>query len=204
MQVPGDGPWSAGAVHDTVGALLRDAGYHRSFWSSVAGRALLELGRFVIWLLNAMRGIPGGKATVLTIIVAILLLIAARFLLAGEWGDELLYRRKGFSQRATRVDPWSESERLAAAGDYLGAAHALYQAVLRRIAATERIRVHVSKTSGDYVRDLRRRGSPVSTAFQRFGRRFDRIVFGKGECTAEDFAALRADAVAIPDRQAAA
>ena len=197
-------PWSAAAVHDTVGALLRDAGYHRSFWSSVAGRALLELGRFVIWLLNAMRGIPGGRATVLTIIVAIIVLVAARVLLAGEWGDELLSRRKGAAQRTARIDPWTEAERLAASGDYLEAAHSLYQAVLRRIGATERIRVHASKTAGDYARDLRRRGSPAATPFLRFGRRFDRIVFGKGECTAEDFAALRADALAIPVRQAAA
>jgi hypothetical protein len=204
IQAAGVEPWNAGAIHDTVGALLRDAGYHRSFWSSVAGRALLELGRFIVWLLNAMRSVPGGKTTVLTIIAVVIVLIAARFLLAGEWGDDLLSRRKAPGQRGMRIDPWTESERLAAGGDYLGAAHALYQAVLRRIAATERIRVHVSKTSGDYVRDLRRRGSPIATPFQRFGRRFDRIVFGKGECTRDDFDALRADALAIPDRQAAA
>jgi hypothetical protein len=204
MQAPGVEPWSAGAVHDTVGALLRDAGYHRSFWSSLAGRALLEFGRFVIWVMGAVQNVPGGRTTVLTVIALIVVLLVGRLLIANEWGDDALFRRKSSALGALRIDPWGESERLAAAGDYMGAAHALYQAVLRRIAGSERVRVHASKTSGDYVRDLRRRGSPLATPFQRFGRRFDRVIFGKGVCTAEDYAALRADALAIPSAQAAA
>ena len=196
--------WSTGAVHDTVGALLRDAAYHRSFWSSLAGRVLMELGRFVMWVVDAVRGIPGGRTTVLSVLAIVLLIVLGRLFLAAEWSDEVLFRRKGGGARPFRIDPWSESERLAAAGDYLGAAHALYQAVLRRISASERVRVHASKTSGDYARDLRRRGSPLAGPFLRFGRRFDRIVFGAGACTADDFAALRADAMGIPDRQAAA
>jgi hypothetical protein len=204
MLMQGVEPWNAGAVHDTVGALLRDAAYHRSFWSSVGGRILLELGRFVAWVIEGVRGIPGGRTTVLAIIAVVLIAILGRLFLAAEWSDDLLLRRKGSGARPTRADPWLEAERLAGMGDYMGAAHALYQAVLRRLAASERIRLHASKTSGDYVRDLRRRGSPLAPAFQRFGRRFDRVVFGKGVCTAEDFDALRADALAIPDRQAAA
>jgi hypothetical protein len=204
MQMQGVEPWGAGAIHDTVGALLRDAAYTRSFWSSIGGRILLEIGRFIAWLVEAVRGIPGGRVTVLTVIAVVLLVVLGRLFLAAGWSDEILYRRKGGPARATRIDPWSDAERLAAAGDYMGAAHALYQAVLRRLSASERIRVHASKTSGDYVRDLRRRGSPLASTFQRFGRRFDRVVFGAGICTAEDYAALRADALAIPDRQAAA
>jgi hypothetical protein len=204
MLMQGVERWSAGAVHDTVGALLQDPAYHRSFWSSIGGRLLMELGRLVIWFLESVRGIPGGRITVLTIIAIVLLIILGRLFLAAEWSDEVLFRRKAGTTRVTRIDPWTEAERLAEAGDYMGAAHALYQAVLRRLAATERVRVHASKTSGDYVRDLRRRGSPLAPTFQRFGRRFDRVVFGAGFCTAEDYAALRSDARAIPDRQAAA
>jgi hypothetical protein len=204
MELQGVEPWSAGAIHDTVGALLRDAGYHRSFWSSLAGRALVELGRFVIWLLATVRNVPGGRATVLTVIAVIIVLIVGRLFIANDWGNDVLFRRKASALGATRIDPWVEAERLAAAGDYLGAAHALYQAVLRRIAGSERVRVHASKTSGDYVRDLRRRGSPLAMPFQRFGRRFDQVIFGKGVCTADDYAALRADAIAIPERQVAA
>jgi hypothetical protein len=194
----------AGAVHDTVAALLRDAGYSRSFWSSLAGRALLEFGRFVAWVFEAAERVPGGRATMLTILAIAILIVLGRLFLAAEWSDDILFRRKPGASRAIRIDPWTDAEARAAAGDYMGAAHALYQAVLRRLAASERIRVHASKTSGDYVRDLRRRGSPAATAFRTFGRRFDRVVFGLGVCTAADYAALRKDALAIPDRQAAA
>jgi hypothetical protein len=204
MIMQGVEQWTAGAIHDTVGALLRDPAYHRSFWSSVAGRALLELGRFVMWVVEALRSVPGGRATILTVLAVVLLLIIGRLLMASEWGEDTIFRRTAGSQRSFRMDPWTEAERLAQSGDYMGAAHALYQGVIRRLAATERIRVHASKTSGDYVRDLRRRGSPLASPFQAFGRRFDRVVFGAGVCTAEDYAALRADAAAIPDRQAAA
>jgi hypothetical protein len=204
MLMQGVEQWNAGAIHDTVGVLLRDPAYQRSFWSSVAGRALLELGRLVSWVFHAIREIPGGSTTVLTILAVILLLIIGRLFLAARWSDDVLFRRKAGGARAFRIDPWGDAERLAAAGDYMGAAHSLYQAVIRRIAASERVRIHASKTSGDYVRDLRRRGSPLAGPFQAFGRRFDRVVFGAGVCTANDYAALRAEAMAIPDRQAAA
>lgn len=204
MLMQGIEQWTAGAVHDSVAVLLEDAAYRRSFWSSLGGRLLTEFGRFLVWLYEMLRGIPGGKATVLTIIAVVLLLILGRLFLAGRWSDDVLFRRKPGSLRALRIDPWTEAETLAAAGDYMGAAHALYHAVIRRLAATERIRPHSSKTSGDYVRELRRRGSPLTVPFQAFGRRFDRIVFRSGVCTAEDFDALRRDALAIPDRQAAA
>ncbi|MEO5568923.1 MAG: DUF4129 domain-containing protein [Gemmatimonadaceae bacterium] len=204
MLIQGIEPWRASAVHDTVAVLLKDAAYRRSFWSSIVGRLLTELGRLVQWLYDAVRGIPGGKTTVLTIIAIGLLLILGRLYLAAKGSDDLLLRRKPGSSRALRSDPWAEAESLAAAGDYMGAAHALYQAVIRRLAATERIRPHSSKTSGDYARELRRRGSPLAIPFQTFGRRFDRVVFGAGVCTADDYAAMRRDALEIPDRQAAA
>ena len=197
-------PWNRAAVHDTVGALLRDAAYRRSFWSSIAGRILLEIGRFLAWVFRSVSAIPGGRTAVLTVIAIVLLLVAVRLIMTTQWGEETLLRRKHIGLGGSRLDPWAESERLARAGDFMGAAHALYQAVLRRLAGSERIRVHASKTSGDYVRDLRRRGSPATASFQRFGRHFDAVVFVAGVCTAEDFSELRAQALAIPDRQAAA
>ncbi|HET9423823.1 MAG TPA: DUF4129 domain-containing protein [Gemmatimonadaceae bacterium] len=204
MLLQGIEPWKAGAVQDTVAALLEDAAYRRSFWSSIGGRLLTELGRLVAWIFDAVRGIPGGRTTVLTVLAVVLLLILGRLFLAGQWGEDTVFRRRPGAMRASRFDPWTEAESLAAAGDYMGAVHALYQAVLRRLALTERIRVHSSKTSGDYTRELRRRGSPLAGHFQAFGRRFDRVVFGNGVCTPDDWAALRRDALAIPDRQAAA
>lgn len=204
MLIQGIERWNAGAVHDTVAVLLQDAAYRRSFWSSIAGRLLTELGRVLEWIYDAVRGIPGGKATALTVIAIVLLLILGRLYLAARQNDELLFRPRAGSPRAMRSDPWAEAESLARAGDYMGAAHAPYQAVIRRLAVTERIRPHSSKTTGDYARELRRRGSPLAGPFQTFGRRFDRVVFGAGVCSADDYAAMRRDALEIPDRQAVA
>jgi uncharacterized protein DUF4129 len=196
--------WSTAAIHDTVATLLRDRAYHRSFWSSLLGKLLTLIGRFLNWLFDAARSIPGGRNTVITFVVVVIALIILRVLMTGQWDDDLAMRRRTGKSRVSRMDPWAEAEALAAAGDFTGAAHALYQAVLRRIAATERVRLHTSKTTGDYARELRRRGSPVAGPFQAFGRRFDRVIFGVGECSPDEFAAMLRDAAAIPDMREAA
>jgi hypothetical protein len=92
------------------------------------------------------------------------------------------------------VDAWAAAQRLAAEGRYTEAAHALYRAVLERLSASDGVRLHPSKTSGDYVRELRRRGSGSATLFRAFARRFDTVIFGTGVCEADDFQALMRDA----------
>jgi hypothetical protein len=203
MLQQGIGPWAPTAIHDTVAALLRDPDYRRSFWGSLLGRFVTETLAFINWLFETARRIPGGRNTVIVVVAIIVLLILARLFVAGEW-DSALPRSRMRSLHATRMDPWSDAQALAEAGDYMGAAHALYQGVLRRLAHSERLRLHPSKTPGDYVRELRRRGSPQVESFRAFGRRFDRVVFGAGVCTRGDFEALLADAMAIPQRQEAA
>jgi hypothetical protein len=194
--------WGAGDVHETVATLVRDRAYQRSILGSLLGRALLAIVEGVSRLIKAFQQIPGGRTTVIVVVVVIVALIAGRVLLTAQLeGDEFTRRRRRVA-RAVRADAWSEAERLAAMGDYTGAAHALYQAVLRRLAGTERIRLHASKTSGEYSRELRRRGSPAAAPFQQFGRRFDRVIFGIGECSAQEFEAMLRDASAVTARQA--
>jgi serine/threonine protein kinase len=88
-------------------------------------------------------------------------------------------------------DPWRTAERLVAEGRFEEAAHALYRGVLASIAQREQLRLDPSKTSGDYGRELRRRGSPLLSAFRAFARRFDWAVYGRGGCDAASLAALR-------------
>src|SRR5262249_33066334 len=145
---------------------------------------------------------PGGRTIVIVMLAIAIILVVARIVYATRWRDDAL-KRRGRPIRGGRADPWADAERLARAGDHTGAAHALYPAVLRRLAGTERIRLHASKTSGDYARDLRRRGSPVAAPFQRFGRRFDRVIFGVGVCSPEEFDAMMRDAMAIEAPRAA-
>jgi hypothetical protein len=195
--------WTNRTIHDTVGAIVRDRAYQRSILGSLLGRALMAVVNGIAKLLDLVKRIPGGRLTVIGVVLAIVALIVARIVLSADWRNDDLIRRRQTGARTLRTDPWSEAERLAAAGDYTGAAHALYQAVLRRLAGSERISVHASKTSGDYSRELRRRGSPAATAFQQFGRRFDRVIFGIGECSPQEFDAMLREAMAITPRQAA-
>jgi riboflavin biosynthesis pyrimidine reductase len=62
------------------------------------------------------------------------------------------------------------------------------------------VRLHASKTAGDYARELARRGSPARSAFQQFRRRYDAVIFGAGTCDADEYAALLRDAAPILTR----
>jgi len=194
--------WGAGPVHDTVATLVRDRAYQRSILGSLLGRALMAIVEGIARLVRAFQQIPGGRTTVIAAVAVVVALIVARVVLTAQLGGGAFAGRRGRGPLAVRADAWAEAERLASQGDYTGGAHALYQAVLRRLAGTERIRLHASKTSGDYSRELRRRGSPVAASFRQFGRRFDRVIFGTGECSAQEFEEMLREALAIGGQQA--
>ena len=78
------------------------------------------------------------------------------------------------------------------------------QVVTERLAATAQLRLHPSKTSGDYARELRTRGSPAHAEFGRFGRRYDHVLFGTGTCDAETYTALREHARGVIHTEARA
>jgi hypothetical protein len=105
--------------------------------------------------------------------------------------------RAGATIGGMRPDPWARAQALANEERYAEAVHALYAAVIEELAATQSVRMHASKTSGDYVRELRRAGSPAVTTFRTFARRVDRVIYGLRQCTAEDFALLLRDAEPI-------
>jgi hypothetical protein len=82
----------------------------------------------------------------------------------------------------------------------------VYAAVLDQLARAGAVRVHPSKTSGDYARELARRGVPLAPAFQAFARQFERIVFGASAdaISADDFERLATAAERVSaTRQAA-
>ncbi|MBC7788493.1 MAG: DUF4129 domain-containing protein [Anaerolineae bacterium] len=119
-----------------------------------------------------------------------------------------LYRRRGFGMteggstaRPSRVrgarDSWGASQLLAAEGDFTGAAHALYEALLEHGARQGQLRLHPSKTVGDYVRELRSRSSSMFSRFRDFGRSYDVVIYGMGECDRERYDRLRSLALPI-------
>lgn len=89
------------------------------------------------------------------------------------------------------------AQELAARGEYTEAAHALYRALLEALARRERVRLHPSKTVGDYVRDLRQRSSSLFGRFRDFARSYETVVYGIGVCDRERYERLLALAAPI-------
>lgn len=78
----------------------------------------------------------------------------------------------------TAIDWEARSAAAAERGDWREAAHALYQAVLLRLAAAEVVRVDASKTPGDYRREVRRARSELGAPIERFLSWFERLAYG--------------------------
>ena len=171
--------------------------------ASLLDRALDWIGDWLRRLYAAVPEVPHAKWIILGIAILLVLAIAARFALGAEAEER---RRRARSGRAFGGgDPLVEAERLAAAGDYTEAAHLLYRGVTERLAVGEQIKLHPSKTSGDYARELRTRGSAVHNEFWQFGRRYDRVLFDIGTCDAATYAVLRdqANRIVRPEARAA-
>jgi hypothetical protein len=176
--------WPAGAVHDTVAAVMRTAPFRRSVRTTLLERLLGWLGQAMEWLARTFGGMPGGRTIVIWIAGLIALAIVARLLYAAQARDPDAVARWTRRESRREEDPWRLAERLAAEGDHEGAAHALYRGVLASLAERERLRLDPSKTSGDYARELRARRSASLDAYRAFARRFDDAVYGHGRLDA--------------------
>jgi hypothetical protein len=187
------GPWSAYQVRDTVAAIAQQADYQRQLGRSLWDRLWSWIFDWLDRFLDLFRDSVTTRGVTIALLVLLVALIVARIVIvlrAQEAGTE----PAGTPGRSRSADPWLEAERLAAAGRHTDAAHALLAAVLTALAARGEVRLHESKTTGDYTRELERSGSPARSSFRAFRRRYDVLIYGAGSCTAEDFAALRRDA----------
>ena len=195
--------WPAHVIQDSVAAIVRQRAYQRSVRATLLDRILDWLAALIRRFFSGLSEIPNMKWIVLAVAIVVVLAIAARIWLGSEVEERRRRVRPGAMQGSG--DPWAEAERVAATGDYTAAAHLLYRGVTERLAADDLIRLHPSKTSGDYARELRMRGSPVHGEFRQFGRRYDHVLFGTGTCDAETYVALRDQArrVVRPEARAA-
>jgi hypothetical protein len=195
------GPWPARAIHDTVAALVTGREFHRQLSSTILDRFLLWFGELLSTLFHAVRTMPGGRMIAISVAALLVALVVARFIVAAQArdGEGISFGARGSTSR--REDPWRVAEQRAAAGDFEGAVHALYRGVLASLQAGERLRLDPSKTSGDYGRELRARGSSALHPFRAFARRFDFAVYGHGHFDAALYDDLRR--LADPLRQRA-
>lgn len=108
----------------------------------------------------------------------------------GAAGDLL---RSGLRSR----DAWVTAQELAAQGDFTGAAHALYIALLGNLARRDLLRIHPSKTIGDYLRELRRRPAAPLQTVREFARAYEVVAYGLRACDADRYAKLHALAAQV-------
>jgi hypothetical protein len=92
----------------------------------------------------------------------------------------------------TGGDPWAAAQAFAAAGDYTAAAHALYAALLEFAARAQQVRLHPSKTAGDYARELRSRRSKLAPGFRSFAGDYEVVIYGEMTCDADRYGRLYA------------
>ena len=188
LQIPAE------AIRDTVTAVFRQRAYDRSLRETVWNRLLAWLSRMVERARDAASDSPVVYWTSIAILGTLVALVIARV-------AYVAYARRSGAARAGRAgagaagrarDPLALARELSAAGRFTEAAHALYAALLDRLARQERLRLHPSRTAGDYARALRARGSGAYGPFRAFVRVYDVVVYGLGYCDAERYARLEA------------
>lgn len=194
--------WSAAAVHDTVQAVLRDAVFQRSLRRSLADRVLLWATDLLQRLARRFEYGPSLRAGGLSVAALLVVFVVVRSVIAARARDD---RARGAPRRrggvATAEDAWRAADALTREGRYEDAAHALYRGVMQSIGQRERLRLDPAKTSGDYARELRRRGAPSLASYRAFIARFDVVVYGHRPA---DAAALHElEALALPFRATA-
>ena len=170
--------WPAEAIHDTVDVVVRAGPFRRSIQSSIGERLMQWTLQWLERLFGFLDGRTSARGIALTFAAVLALLLVARLILSARARDtdDLTARRALRPDMSD--DPWLDAEVLAVEGRFEEAAHALYRGVVATVVARERLRFDPSKTSGDYARELRARGSSSYAPFQEFNRRFDVVVYG--------------------------
>ena len=188
----GERTWPAGAVHDTVAAVLRDPAFGRSLQRSIADVLMLWLVEWFGRLQRYVKHLPSARVVVIGVAALIVLGVVTRLVLAARARPDdthRLVRRRGGT---VHDDAWLAAEELMTAGHFEAAAHALYRGVTAGLALNDRLHLDPSKTSGDYARELRWQGSSSFEPFRAFVKRFDVAVYGHGGCDADAVRNLRA------------
>ncbi len=196
-------PVSETAIRDTMAAVFRQAAYVKRQPSWIA-RKIDQAFEWIASLFQGMGGVRATNPVLFWTIMAILLGVALAIIARLAWVAHLR-RIQGVGARPAlrgaaslaQGDPWISAQQYAAAGDFTSAAHALYLALLNAIARRGLVRLHPSKTVGDYVRELRVRSATVFARFRDFARAYETVVYGTGVCDQERYEKLQRLALPI-------
>lgn len=156
------------------------------------------IGALLTRFFHLLGGHPVASAVVRVAIFLALAVVLLRVFLPG-----LVVRRTARTvagHRAPHDDWWELATRLAGERRFVDAAHALYVALLSSAAARGLLAIDESKTTGDYLRELRRaqNGPPsrrLSAAelagWRDFVREYETVVYRLGDCDETCYGTLR-------------
>lgn len=191
-------------IRHAVIDVFRDPAFSRlSLWQRFLGW-LVDVGRrgyaLLDSLLSSLHQSPPLYWTVIGLLVVLLLAILGRvaylWYLRSTAGADALRGESAAGGHGGR-DPWTAAQELAARGEFTEAAHALYAALLQAAARQQQVRLHPSKTVGDYVRELRARSSSLFLRFRDFARSYEVVIYGIGSCDEARYQRLHALAAPI-------
>ena len=184
----------AEAVRDSFAAVFQSPAYDRSLRETLWSRVVAWFTEWYQRLSEAMGASPAAYWTARVLLVLVAAAIVARlgYVAWARWRARDPLRAAALARRGgAGGDPWERAQAEAAAGRYTEAAHLLYEALLRALAGRERLRLHPSKTAGDYARELRSRASPAFPSFREFARGYETVVYDLQHCDRERFEQLR-------------
>lgn len=191
-------------MRDTVRSITNEPAFDRALQRTILDRLLELLGHWLRALFDLLPALGIGNRLIIALAIAVIALIVARLVLRARAQREFWAGDRHESRGGRRIDHWFEAERLALSGAHLEAAHSLCAALLAASARRGEVTLHPAKTTGDYARELRRRGVATAADFQRFRTRYDRVIYDAQRCSAEEYAALLTDArPMLPNERAA-
>ncbi|MEO7218004.1 MAG: DUF4129 domain-containing protein [Gemmatimonadaceae bacterium] len=186
------------AIADTVAAVFRGKDFveHRSF--SIGGIIASWIWSFVTRFLGYAASHPVVGLILRIALGAVVLLILARVV----YGLLIHYAPSAIGRErfdpAHTTDWFRTAQERASQQDYTGAAHALYLALLGSAARRGLVSLHESKTTGDYLRELRRKPDAIDLpSFTDFTRSYETVIYGIGVCDERRFASLSALAAGL-------
>ena len=173
------------AVRDTLAAVFRQPAFDRSLRETLWRRLRDWFGALLDRINAAMAESPVAwwTARVLLALAVALVVGRAAYLGWAWWRERERHATpRTTGRRGTAGDPWLRPP---------PPAHLLYQALLQLLAGRERLRLHPSKTVGDYARELRARSSTAFPAFRDFARDYEIVVYDLQACDRQRYERLR-------------
>lgn len=188
------------AIADTVAAVFRSRAFVEHNTVSIGQLIAQWIWSVIVRFLGFAATHPAVGFVLRLTIGAILLVVLARVVygILVRYAPSTIGIQRFDTGRAT--DWRHTAQELASHGDFTGAAHALYLALLGSAAHRGLVSLHESKTTGDYLHELRRRSDAIDLPrFTDFTRSYEMVIYGIGTCDQERYTRLNALAAGLLD-----